>query len=224
MSGYLQRLARTAMQPAETIHPMVGSVFSPVERGRTGDWLEQNVRSVVSSESAVPVAERSHEASEVRAPHSPLLPPVQPVAATSISLTGREPADNQATPGERASFQPLITAAPSQDSTEERKRDSPVESQPRNQQPERIYTPLVTETRARAGPPDLANLKSHAAPISARERWSPSHAEREADEIQIHIGRIEVTAVQQAPARTVLKPVHKGQSLDDYLKHRDRRA
>jgi hypothetical protein len=47
---------------------------------------------------------------------------------------------------------------------------------------------------------------------------------READEIQIHIGRIEVTAVPPAPARPAPVPNRKSPSLDDYLKRRPGRA
>jgi hypothetical protein len=44
------------------------------------------------------------------------------------------------------------------------------------------------------------------------------------DEIQIHIGRIEVTAVPQAPTHAPPKPARKSVSLDEYLKRRDPRA
>jgi hypothetical protein len=47
----------------------------------------------------------------------------------------------------------------------------------------------------------------------------------EPDEIQIHIGRIEVVAVPPAPALPASrKPQHGGPSLDEYLRRRDRRA
>ena len=47
---------------------------------------------------------------------------------------------------------------------------------------------------------------------------------KESDEIQIHIGRIEVTAVPQAPGPAAAKPQSNVPSLDEYLKRRDRRA
>ncbi len=49
-------------------------------------------------------------------------------------------------------------------------------------------------------------------------------AEREPDEIQIHIGRIEVTATPPAPARPAAKPMRKTPTLDDYLKRRHGRT
>jgi hypothetical protein len=47
---------------------------------------------------------------------------------------------------------------------------------------------------------------------------------RETDEIQIHIGRIEVTAVPPVPARPAPAPNRKSLSLDEYLKRRPGRA
>jgi hypothetical protein len=50
-------------------------------------------------------------------------------------------------------------------------------------------------------------------------------ADREPEEIQIHIGRIEVTAVQPAPAiPPTPKPRRVTPSLDEYLRRRDRRT
>jgi len=53
----------------------------------------------------------------------------------------------------------------------------------------------------------------------------PVHATSQApDEVQIHIGRIEVTAVPPAPARvSPAAPQRRAPSLDDYLKSRDSR-
>lgn len=47
---------------------------------------------------------------------------------------------------------------------------------------------------------------------------------REPDEIQIHIGRIEVTAVAQPMPRPALLPIRKPISLDDYLRRGDGRS
>jgi len=55
-------------------------------------------------------------------------------------------------------------------------------------------------------------------------QWSSPAAARDPDEIQIHIGRIEVTAVPQTSHRTASKPVRKGITLEEYLKGRDRRG
>lgn len=52
---------------------------------------------------------------------------------------------------------------------------------------------------------------------------SSARAERQPDEIQIHIGRIEVTAVPAPPAQRAPKAPDKGISLDAYLERRNGR-
>ena len=47
---------------------------------------------------------------------------------------------------------------------------------------------------------------------------SASFAPQEGDDVQIHIGRIEVTAAPPAVAPAVRKPVRKSLNLDEYLK------
>jgi hypothetical protein len=55
-------------------------------------------------------------------------------------------------------------------------------------------------------------------------QWSAAAAARDPDEIQIHIGRIEVTAVPPPAATPTLKRGAKGPSLQEYLGRRDRRG
>ena len=54
------------------------------------------------------------------------------------------------------------------------------------------------------------------------ERVEPE--KRTPEEIQIHIDRIEVTALPQIPPQPSARPTNKGVSLDEYLKRRDMRA
>jgi hypothetical protein len=96
------------------------------------------------------------------------------------------------------------------------------------------YSPLVPEgLPRRSGPQALEPLTAHAMmPMQRADETAgngrlahhlrpPSH---EADEIQIHIGRIEVTAVPPVPARPAPVPNRKSPSLDEYLKRRPGRA
>jgi len=55
-------------------------------------------------------------------------------------------------------------------------------------------------------------------------QWSASAAARDPDEIQIHIGRIEVTAVPPPPATPTPKRAAKGPTLQEYLGRRNRRV
>jgi len=84
------------------------------------------------------------------------------------------------------------------------------------------YTPLVPEG-LRPAEAALVRDSSRLSPDRGKvERTGPARhsapAERSADDIQIHIGRIEVTAVPPAPARPAVQPVRKSLRLDEYLR------
>jgi hypothetical protein len=92
------------------------------------------------------------------------------------------------------------------------------------------YVPLIHPQRSEAhsaGPEALQfstearSMREASANLMAEGR--SARAEREPDEIQIHIGRIEVTAVQP-PAPRAPKPPDKAISLDAYLERRNGRA
>ena len=218
MSGYLQRLARSVSHPAETIHPMLGSVYSPASYGSTDDTLEQNVTVTSLNDGPAP---QSPEAAEPRQ-QSALLPPVQPSAASPVRAA--ESAYPESTPCGPPALTPLVRAAPSQSPAGETSFETAIAVKQTESSTDRGYAPLMIQ----APPRPASVLSPRAQPTAAASRnlepSSPRQAEHEPDEIQIHIGRIEVTAVQQAPARAPLKTLHKGQSLDEYLKRRDRRA
>jgi hypothetical protein len=90
------------------------------------------------------------------------------------------------------------------------------------------YTPLVAEYAARTDALKIfAATTRPALPDVRREAGSSRgfrEPEREPDEIQIHIGRIEVTAAPPAAVRPAPKPERKALSLDDYLKRKRGRA
>jgi len=80
------------------------------------------------------------------------------------------------------------------------------------------YQPMMAERAPRA------EEKSFPTGAQRTERKDFSrHAakpERQPDEIQIHIGRIEVTAAPPAPQRPEIKPANKSPDLGEYLKRR----
>jgi hypothetical protein len=92
---------------------------------------------------------------------------------------------------------------------------------------ERTVVPLLAPAAPtdRETPAFAALAPPRPASTSASQRRAPDarHAANEPHEVQIHIGRIEVTAVPPAPAR-VAAPRRTGMSLDDYLKRRNGRA
>jgi hypothetical protein len=221
MSGYLQRLTRSVIQPKEAVHPMLGSVFAPANSERPGGAGEMKHSAGWPETQAPPVKEKQ-ETQEVRTEHLP--PPVQTEISTPLVVATEVEA--KPTSSERASFQPLIMPAANQDSTVEGKRetDAWADSRPDAYRPKPIFTPLVMLPSRRQPHPEIAEPCTHAAaPCRATERL-PLRVEHSQDDVQIHIGRIEVTAVQQAPARMPSKTPRKAQNLDEYLKHRDRRV
>jgi hypothetical protein len=88
------------------------------------------------------------------------------------------------------------------------------------------YRPLLTDNLRRTG----AKIFRDSSPFTSDAREIEkvdlprrvAQPDREADEIQIHIGRIEVTAVPPAPARPAAQPARKSLRLDEYLSGRGR--
>ena len=82
--------------------------------------------------------------------------------------------------------------------------------------------PLVKEgfrpTEARSFQKSTSVTSDHPKAEKAVSPRRVPQAEREANDIQIHIGRIEVTAVPPPPARPAVQPVRKSLRLDEYLR------
>ena len=80
--------------------------------------------------------------------------------------------------------------------------------------------PLLVESFRRAE----TEFGQPTAPLSSRRmagvtsHQNKARQKQEADEIQIHIGRIEITAMPPAPVRPVAPPVPKSLKLDEYLR------
>ena len=230
MRGYLQRLAASALRPAEAVHPVLGSVFSPQDP--SGDHP------------SFPPEEDT--ALSVEGMPAPLVSPTQPSVETQqiSSRRSNAPGSDAASirsssfqtieprPKPRAesgdSFEPLLPhlrneASPAQTSpAQESLLAEP--PKPLLQFAHQAFIPAGTglSSPTIAGTHALANISSFR--VNERNATTSPPAKSEPDEIHIHIGRIEVTAVPQTPSRTSSKPQRKGISLDEYLKGRDRRA
>lgn len=247
MNGYLQRLAASAIRPARSIHPVVGSRFSPTSRLEPMDSLEE-IPVESSAAYAQPVVAPSEASSErplVRTPpmqrrrrfsdakthgesdfFSPLLDSTEPATGTAnlqASALSRDP-DQQTTPGSDAN--PVEAM---EDLHELRTGSASAGTE---------YHPLV-QLSPRSLPPktltfsashDLQQIRAAAAPQNSRStdnsrRAHPPQPPREPDEIQIHIGRIEVTAVQPPVApRPAPRESRKSINLDEYLRRRNGRS
>lgn len=226
MSGYLQRLVRSVTQPAETVHPVVGSMFSASQRVTEQEMRPANEDILSRSSSAEQQSEStaSQPKRALEADYASILLPPHPQAAAE-----RKPVS----PEERFSFQPLMPTPPSEDSpTTNRTQDrNAVERITQSTEPTEKFSPssaAALPARSKLSPVSSQTLNPVGGIPTRQTRSSFDRVEHRTaqapEEIQIHIGRIEVTAVQQAPARAPLKPARKRESLDDYLRRRDRSA
>lgn len=227
MNGYLQRLIARELNSAPSIHPIVGSFFSAPrhEHAPESPRQEEHLRDF-REERNIPSRDRTEEA-------------VAPLTAAKPSAF-----ETKGAPLRRSTLLPEPIS---------RRSQSPMADRTLNGVIERLMKPPgTTEQHAsvkESVPPTILELRRFdavsegrqliAGEVSPSEAKEPSRdqlysfvtepkskpADGEPGEIQIHIGRIEVTAVQPTPA--ILpepKPRHVTPSLDEYLRRRDKRT
>jgi hypothetical protein len=228
MKGYLERLTQTVANPAESVHPWAGSIFAGSYQGDI-DAAKQATEvispaSAQSSQASATIqasllgAERNSMISESRTTQ---MAPGSPLAEGSVY--------RGASARERIIPEPLIT------NTEGSAPES-VETTELEITPAQELEPALPSRGRRS----LAGMDAVIKPGNTRQAAvGPSHAamdqkdvrtvrnsvaaDRQSDEIQIHIGRIEVTAIHPPPPKRP-KARDKEISLDAYLKRRDGRA
>jgi hypothetical protein len=235
MSGYLERLVagatRATRQPS--IRPVLGSVYSPPQYSGVQEVFEEREAGAIEHRNEDVVAEARQENVAAETKTSAAAEPSREIHAsfddaTRLEVTRPEVVRDhrQSVPVIRkiADFEPLVGEpgiAPALVRTE---TEAPLEKIKSTEAPAETvltYRPLVVHTSSEVRP-----VKSSETFVSGRTRSikrdlpRPSEtASREPDEIQIHIGRIEVVAVpQQQAVRPAAKSSRKSPSLDDYLK------
>ena len=235
MSGYLHRLVHTVSHPRETVHPRTGSLFAPYrERARFALGMVRasgngdNTSGTFGRHSTIDEpAETVQHPARSDASQSPLLPGTADEPPRTVESVQRadvpRPAGNEAQHDalEHAVQVPRPLVAP------QAQRAVPDSRRARRRSKLCAADPPAAKRSAQHQAGDSAVLaRSTCHQRGEREfrgRTAPTHAEREPDEIQIHIGRIEVTAVQP-PAPRAPKPPDKAISLDAYLERRNGRA
>jgi hypothetical protein len=240
MSGYLQRLASSVLHPASAVHPLLTPLWVAPRKMETPETTlieDETSRAAVQpnsfAETRQTVRDQTTPASTDRF--------TDVTARPEVARTVSEPTTN---PAASDPYRPLVAAKQhgtiirpaSQlasvknepiDAKEPNEADGVQQSEATKQAVHAQFKPLVdpvilppqatSQIRA-ALPAQNADHRTHARPQSMAQ------SAREPDEIQIHIGRIEVTAaLPQPPARPQVKPVRKSLDLGEYLK-RDRRA
>ncbi|HTA23107.1 MAG TPA: hypothetical protein VK763_06210 [Terriglobales bacterium] len=259
MNGYLQRLVLGVMRPAESIHPLVGSVFSPPKYGseREAFLPEEDVLSRGGAESPViswsEVQQRSHDpapASDTnqKAPFPPSTPVKRQETSTKAGpmpgpdhLWAREPEPKAAPPQVHTVVHtPLMSRSAARSESQETPGhaetvlESGLDTLGEARNPtmvlKPVHVPLMNGNPGRSANHDTPSDKPYFLSAGTRQKEDrnlvrrPGPAERERDEIQIHIGRIEVTALPPSQARPAPQPLRKGLDLEEYLKRSDRRA
>jgi hypothetical protein len=243
MIGYLQRLAASVARASPRLHPLVGSIFSGERQETAAPALMQSdalastdVQTLVStigtlSDSPDDPMRRRDLAADDR---------VEQHAGTALPRDNRRTRQRR---GEREIFHPLLPpktgelgvsamlpetvsedAANAQSALQHDRRDTSivdaawmadVEDGPTADRRNDIEAPPVSGLRERAGM--LAAIAGDASKPARAEYSAPSRRSAQSDDIQIHIGRIEVTAVAQPAPRLAAAPARKAMSLDEYL-------
>ena len=236
MRGFLRHLAAGAIRPQTSVHPFPESVYSAARPHSTAEASPLIAPSAPTPSLERPITHIAQAAALSARNQSPDSSLAQPDVETPVCATLR-------------SFQPLLPQTdPESIRTSDRfsqlfhpsGSDSPVHSPQEAKHPEgersgdgldRVVVSLPAAADLPiARPLPLVPLASQQllAPQVKAARVAPaaprSYADApHGDDIQIHIGRVEVIAVQPAEPRRTPAPPRKGLSLDDYLSRRNGR-
>jgi hypothetical protein len=227
VSGYLQRMVSSALPSGayggrSAIHPILGSIFS--------NPRSENRDTPLPPESNFFGGHEMKSSGEAPAPVPVRYPWAAPQASSIVPVEFRRlmpEKEEQIEPATVRATQAPPTADRSRETTEgarARATNQPVEfvRTQKEASVDAAYRPQVDGNVPRSRPPEVLRDRVPAARDGEKKISHP--AGRDRDEIQIHIGRIEVTAVPQAPARPAPRPARKTLSLDEYLKRGDRRV
>jgi hypothetical protein len=234
VTGFLQRIAAAAIRPEPRLKPLVGSIYAGEP---SMDFAEEKrsllldpPRVVRRQASSQPAPERSetrnthpHEQSPRETPvrQAPSMATPQPSLASVVSqLTAPKqtvpaPAAYAAELGESAFF-------PAQHSGRTEEFSQPVatnpaasSASPRSELRLAQFMPIATHLELPQ--PAASNAEKTIPQLAPRQKATQSNS---SEEVQIHIGRIEVIAV--APPGAAAPPTSRSRStsLDDYLRRR----
>lgn len=232
MKGYLQRMAASAVRPQGGIHPLLGSIYGgPSATGRSRDAslefgsLEEE-RLVTS-----PQPSRAEKDARVESDNSPFRRSAKSEATQRMPGL---PANEDTRREERIDahamrFRPLLGKTEMQ-SAETRSYVTPADTERPARSDAEFERPDDSRTRELSFAALLPREARSSFGISAGQRAKPetfprsAPTEREPDRVEIHIGRIEVTAVSQEAPRPAATRPRKSLNLGEYLKRRDGRA
>lgn len=203
MSGYLQRIASGVLHPRRAIRPAVGSLWMHQRDAVRWEQLGETISTIVPRRSTETDAQPTRN------------------ALTRMSAE-QQPAPDASNPFEKklGNIHPLVAR---RDATRTQERDEQDMDAPAART---AFTPLVAKSSRESLPQPRALTPASTPRRESLPRTLPRTPApaSQPDEIEIHIGRIEVAAVLPQPApRLPGRPVRKSLDLGEYLK-RDRRS
>jgi hypothetical protein len=252
MTGYLQRLAASVAQPNPRLYPLVRSIFAGGRREVSAPALMQDdALAATDDQNLVPTTRTVFEPTDGpmrrrdlaaddwveqhgaialptddsrigrRRSEPEIFHPLLPSKTPEMDLSAMPP---ESVPGDVASAQSGL---------QHDRRDTSivdaawmahavVEDGPTADRRNAIAPPLLGGDRERAGM--LAAVAGDSGQPARADFSAPSRRSAQSDDIQIHIGRIEVTAVAQPTPRPAAAPARKAMSLDEYLGRHSRGA
>ena len=240
MSNHLQRLATQATRRVAAVHPIVGSMYAPVSAATA---REEGLIEVIAEEQS-PREFVARETQQREASAQRREPGIRPARAAPIQReTPERPA--QGAPVRPNEAIPALRGTDPADSGDPDRADRQAEAQPIN-----VYRPRIVFDSEPVADPWLPKLQEIAGESALNARSVEAAIERRpamraplqpslmqppprtsaggpvgsrgSEEIQIHIGRVEVIAVPPTPPRPL--PQRRTESLDEYLRRHDRRS
>ncbi len=133
---------------------------------------------------------------------------VKSSAARRVYLEGGEVSAESAQAGEQSSGLQMVLSAPSMRAAEVSAREEAAANREVRLQPVAAMLPAAVARRE----------------TTQQQRPQSDAASRGSEEIQIHIGRIEVIAIPQQAQRAAPAKTQRGESLEAYLKRHERRS
>lgn len=226
MSNFLDRLASSAAKPQPRLHPILGSIYAPAVPLAGADSFASSASSV-DAETTAPSPRGTRRTWVRDSEATQLLPPT--VSLHSDRSANEQPVFAPTPSPMSTTFRPIVVLADrgaSDSASEVSGQNEAVHSSPlhadfRHAFPTAVQ-PLVSSDRASTS---AVQPTRHPAPHAANTHIAKSEssrraaqAQREPDEIHIHIGRIEIAAITPPASRPAPAAARKSLNLDDYLR------
>jgi hypothetical protein len=202
MSGYLRRIASGVLHPQRAIHPAVGSLWMPQRSAVPSEKIGETMAPIIPLRATQPDAQHTRSALTRMGTEQQSGAPRQ-----DLSARGSNPVEAKLEPEH-----PLLAV---RDATMKQARDGDEADDPALPT---AVTPLVA-TSSRESMLQPRSIVPASTLSFERKLFLTSSFAPQPDEIEIHIGRIEVAAVLPQPATRPPAPqMRKSIDLGEYLK------